>query len=110
MADDVLLLMKLQSLEEKIRQLVARCDSLKAELKESGLENKALKELVGKQSEEIKGLQKKRIEPADHFHNRDKISKIVGFRFADYDDPKGLKEKLDEYIREIDQCIALLGK
>ena len=90
--------------------MIARCDSLKAELKESASENQALKELAGKQSEEIKALQKKRVEVADHFHNRDKISKIVGFRFADYDDLKGLKEKLDEYIGEIDQCIALLGK
>ena len=110
MADNVLLLMKLQSLEEKIRQLVDRCDSLKTELKESALENKALKELVGKQSEEMKALQKKRIEAADHFHNQDKISKIVEFRFADHNNPEGLKEKLDAYIREIDQCIALMGK
>jgi ribose 1,5-bisphosphokinase PhnN len=100
MADQaVTITKKLQSLEDKVLQLVASCDVLKIRLKEAGQEN-----------EELKALQKKQVDKANHFHNQDKISKIVELTFADKDNPNGLKEKLDEYIREIDQCITLLSK
>jgi|APFEC2959095171_1045051.scaffolds.fasta_scaffold00004_83 hypothetical protein len=111
MADQaVTITKKLQSLEDKVLQLVASCDVLKIRLKEAGQENEELKAIIKKQGEEIKALQKKQVDKANHFHNQDKISKIVELTFADKDNPNGLKEKLDEYIREIDQCITLLSK
>jgi regulator of replication initiation timing len=110
MADQAVLTKKLQSLEEKVLQLIASCDILKIKLEEARQENIELKVVIRKQGEEMKALQKKQVEKANHFHNQDKISKIVELTFADKDNPNGLKEKLDEYIREIDQCITLLSK
>ncbi|MES2730814.1 MAG: hypothetical protein V4714_03665 [Bacteroidota bacterium] len=110
MVDQAVLTKKLQSLEEKVLQLIASCDIVKTKLKEANRENEELRAVVKKQGEEIKTLQKKQAEKVNHFHNQDKISKIVELTFADKDNPSGLKEKLDEYIREIDQCITLLSK
>ena len=110
MADQAVLTRKLQSLEDKVLQLIASCDILKMKLQEASQENEELKATVRKQGEEMKALQKKQVEKANHFHNQDKISKIVQLTFADKDNPNGLKEKLDEYIREIDECITQLSK
>src|SRR5689334_21916045 len=110
MADQAAIGKKFEALEEKILQLAASCNALKSKLQETTRENEGLKATVRKQNEEIKSLQKRVTEELNKFHNQDKISKIVKFRFADQDNPGGLKEKLEEYIREIDQCIAHLSK
>ena len=110
MADLSELTKHLQSLEEKVRQLIAVRNILEAKLAEALQEKDELQTVVKKQVEEIKVLQKKLLDKSNHFHNQDKISKIVELTFADKDNPNGLKEKLDEYIREIDQCIALLSQ
>lgn len=109
MATSPALTKQLHVLEEKILHLVSSCAVLKNKLREIDQERDELELIVGKQAEEIKALQKKLAEK-NHFHNQDKNSKIVKFTFADNENPSELKEKLDEYIREIDQCITHLSK
>ncbi len=44
------------------------------------------------------------------FQNKFKISKIVNNMAAGGEDPTELKEVLDQYIKEIDKCIAHLSE
>jgi chromosome segregation ATPase len=85
-------------IEEKINLLVSKLEKSQNELLEYKRENEQLKNQLNVQNDELK-----------NFKNREKISKIVG-GVADSDE-KGaqLKHKINEYIREIDKCIAYLS-
>jgi hypothetical protein len=115
MADESALTKRLESLEGKVRQLVISHEKLKAQLKEANQENETLKVTLKQQGEELKrmaseALQKKPVGNSDRFQNQDKITKIVALTLADKDPTGELKEKLNEYIREIEQCIAQLSQ
>ncbi len=115
MADESTLTKRLESLEGKVRQLVISHEKLKLQLKEANQENEALKATVKQQGEEIKrmaaeAIQKKAADKSNHFQNQDKITKIVALTLADKDHTSELKEKLNEYIRDIEQCIAQLSQ
>ena len=115
MSDESALTKRLESLEGKVRQLVISHEKLKLQLKEANQENEALKATVKQQGEEIKrmtaeALQKKATGNLNNFQNQDKITKIVALTLADKDHTSELKEKLNEYIRDIEQCIAQLSQ
>ena len=82
------------------RKLMLLLDKYKAMKKEIGLlqdENQELRESLKQKNEQISG-----------FQNQIKISKIV-----DEIDSGGdveLKKKIDDYIKEIDKCIAHLSR
>ncbi|HSZ72402.1 MAG TPA: hypothetical protein VK750_06975 [Cytophagaceae bacterium] len=88
---------KLTLLEEKIRKLIEAYDQSLLEVKELKEENAFLKSLVKNKEEEIK-----------NFQNQFKISKIVTTLADDTHRKVELKLKINEYIREIDKCIAYL--
>lgn len=88
---------KLIVLEDKIKKLIDVYDQSLQEVKELREENAFLKSLVKNREEEIKS-----------FQNRDKISKIVTTLADDTHRKAELKLKINEYIREIDKCIAYL--
>jgi len=88
---------KLIVLEDKIKKLIDVYDQSLIEAKELKEENAFLKSLVKNREEEIK-----------NFQNRDKISKIVATLADDTHRKVELKLKINEYIREIDKCIAYL--
>ena len=88
---------KLILLEDKIKKLIEAYDHSLIEIKELREENAFLKSLVKNREEEIK-----------NFQNRDKISKIVTTLADDTHRKAELKLKINEYIREIDKCIAYL--
>ena len=88
---------KLIVLEDKIKKLIDVYDQSLQEAKELREENAFLKSLIKNREEEIK-----------NFQNRDKISKIVTTLADDTHRKAELKLKINEYIREIDKCIAYL--
>lgn len=88
---------KLILLEDKIKKLIEVYDQSLQEAKELREENAFLKSLVKNKEEEIK-----------NFQNQFKISKIVTTLADDTHRKAELKLKINEYIREIDKCIAYL--
>lgn len=91
------LVSKLNLLEDKIKKLIQVYDESLAEVKELKEENAFLKSLIKSKEEEIK-----------NFQNQYKISKIVTTLADDTHRKSELKLKINEYIREIDKCIAYL--
>jgi len=97
--DQELLKTNLNGLERKILVLVTEHKNLKEELKGLKRENQELKEAVRARDEQIAG-----------FHNQLKITKIVDSINPEDGSASELKKKVDDYIREIDKCIAHLSR
>jgi hypothetical protein len=97
--DQELLKTNLTGLERKILVLVNEHKNAKDELKGLKRENQELKEAVRARDEQIAG-----------FHNQLKITKIVDSINPEDGSASELKKKVDDYIREIDKCIAHLSR
>lgn len=98
--DQELLKSNLNGLERKIQMLITEHKSLKEELKGLKTENQDLKAALKVRDDQIAG-----------FHNQLKISKLVDSLHSEDDGSvPELKKKVDEYIREIDKCIAHLSR
>ena len=89
---------ELATLEEKIKQLLEENKALKGEIVDLRKDKATLRETVEKKVEEI-----------NNFQNQIKISKIVD-SMAVEDDAAELKYKINEYIKDIDKCIAQLSR
>ena len=89
----------LNGLERKILMLLSEHKNLKDALRQTQTENQELKT----------GL-KTRDEQLFNFKNQIKITKIVDNINPENESASDLKKKVDEYIREIDKCIAHLSK
>jgi regulator of replication initiation timing len=89
----------LNGLERKIIVLLNEHKSLKEEVKSLKLENSELKADLRKRDDQLV-----------HFKNQIKITKIVDHINPEDGSASELKRKVDEYIREIDKCIAFLSK
>ena len=97
--DQELLKTNLTGLERKILVLINEHKSLKEEVKALKKENQDLRAAVKIRDEQIAG-----------FHNQLKITKIVDSLNPEDGSVSELKKKVDEYIREIDKCIAHLSR
>ena len=97
--DQEVLKTNLNGLERKLLVLVSEHKNLKEELKTLKNENLELKTAVRIRDEQITG-----------FHNQLKITKIVDNLHPEDGSVSELKKKVDEYIREIDKCIAHLSR
>ena len=97
--DQELLKTNLNGLERKIMVLVTEHRNLKEELKGVKSENQQLKSALKAREEQIAS-----------FHNQLKITKIVDNLNPEDGSVLELKKKVDEYIREIDKCIAHLSR
>ena len=93
-----LLKTKLATLERKLTLLLNEYNSIKNQ-------NLAL---IG-ENEELISLIKVKDEQIFNFQNKIKISKIVN-EIDEGEDSSELKRKIDDYIKEIDKCIAHLSK
>ena len=89
----------LNGLERKILVLLNEHKTVKDEMKGLRLENTELKTDL-----------KKRDEQLHNFKNQIKITKIVDHINPEDGSASELKRKVDEYIREIDKCIAHLSR
>ena len=90
---------ELATLERKVKLLISEHQKLKDELVTSKRENDQLKSQLNVKEGEL-----------SNFQNKFKISKLVGNMVVEKEDTKELKVVLDEYIKEIDKCIAHLGE
>lgn len=89
---------KLSGLEKRIHDLIEAYQSEKAK-------NSLLKQTNQSLKEEVEALQAKLAD----FQNQYKIAKIVSSTTVEKDEAVELKNKLNEYIKEIDRCIAHLS-
>lgn len=94
-----LLKANLNGLERKLVVLLNEHKNLKEQVKSLKNENQSLRDSVRMRDEQL-----------DNFTNQIKISKIVDRLNPEDGQPSELKKKVDEYIREIDQCIAHLSQ
>ena len=90
---------QLTSLERKMKLLINDYQHTKMEVEQMQLENTSLKSTVQEKEDQI-----------NNFQNTIKIGKIVGRIDAEEGNSSELKNRVDEYIREIDKCIAHLSK
>ncbi len=88
-----------QSLERKINLLLNQFTGEKQKNEQLRIENQQLGEQL-----------KSKIEQIQNFQNQIKISKIAGSIGTDSEDVSKLKDKIDDYVNEIDYCIAQLSR
>ncbi|MBA4144912.1 MAG: hypothetical protein DI538_20135 [Azospira oryzae] len=97
--DQELLKTNLNGLERKILVLLNEHKALKDEMKGLKLEN-----------HELRGDLRRRDEQLSNFKNQIKITKIVDNINPEDGSVSELKKKVEEYIKEIDKCIAHLSQ
>lgn len=90
---------RLAKVENQLKKLVDLHLLLKNEKEELSQQNSRLKTEI----ESLKGQ-------ISNFQNQDKITKIVTNTTVEKEESIELKHKLNEYIREIDKCIAHLSE
>lgn len=91
---------RLSDIESRIKFLIQEYNLKQNQLQEYIDENSRLKQENEQLKEEIKS-----------FHNQDKISKIAtSVTFQGNESNEELKKQLDEYIKEIERCIAHLNE
>jgi len=90
---------ELNLLNKKINELVTSYSNLKSEYENLKTEKEALKGLLLDRETEIKELEKK----------YDKI-KLTGALLGDSENAVEARKKINELVREIDNCIALLNR
>ncbi len=90
---------ELQSLERKVALLISEHKNLKAQNDQLQKQNLGLEDQLKSKNEQVQS-----------FQNQIKISKIAGSVGADRRDASELKRKIDEYVNEIDVCIAHLSQ
>jgi len=89
----------LNGLERKIMMLLNDQKTLKDEIRTIKLENHELRTDLRKRDEQLA-----------NFKNQIKITKIVDYINPEDESISELKRKVDEYIREIDKCIAHVSR
>jgi regulator of replication initiation timing len=90
---------RLAKVEHQLKKLIDQHSQIRSEKDELAKLNTELKT-------EIKGLEVR----VANFQNQDKITKIVTNTTVEREESTELKNKLNEYIREIDKCIAHLSE
>ena len=91
--------LELQALERKIRLLLSQYKTLLSTNEALKNENLELKSLIQTKDNQI-----------NDFHNKIKISTIVDRITVGEKEVKEVKNKIDEHIKEIDNCINELSK
>jgi len=89
-----------ESIENKVNNIISLYNSLKKEKEEILEENTKLRSDISERDKSIKSLEEK--------INLLRISKSVGA--LDVEKNMESRRKINEYVREIDKCIALLNK
>lgn len=90
---------ELLTLERKISLLLHEYKSLKTSFSQLQQQSKDLQDQLSAGNDRIQS-----------FQNQIKISKIAGSVGADRGDASELKRMIDEYVEEIDNCIAHLSQ
>lgn len=89
----------LDSVEQKVEKLIALCDALKADNSALLEQNKILQEALIEQENTLKELDEKM-----------RILKLAKSFSAESEKTVDIKEKINEFVTEIDRCILLLNR
>lgn len=89
----------IESIESKVKRLVLLYKQIKQENSQLENENKSLQLELAKKEQQIVELEEKI-----------KVIKITHLVSSSDEDKKRVKIKINEYVREIDRCIALLNQ
>lgn len=90
---------QLASLEKKIGKLMAYCDALEAERASLQEQNQAMQVALEKQGTALKEQEEKI-----------RVLKLARSVSANSEKTIDIKQKINEFVREIDKCISLLNK
>ncbi|WP_017732158.1 hypothetical protein [Nafulsella turpanensis] len=90
---------KLNMLERRLKLLLSDHQRVQKELEQVRNENKELKSVVRTKEEQL-----------DNFKNKINISKIANSATVDESESAEIKQKLSDYIKKIDLCIAHLSE
>lgn len=90
---------QLASLEKKIGKLMAYCDTLEAERASLQEQNQAMQVTLEKQGTALKEQEEKI-----------RVLKLARSVSANSEKTIDIKQKINEFVREIDKCISLLNK
>ncbi len=90
---------ELQTLERKIRLLITQYSQEKKNSDDLKSQNEELKQLLSAKEQQI-----------SDFQNKIKISTIVDSISVGESEATEVKNKIDDYIKEIDKCINQLSK
>ena len=89
----------IERLHKKLESLVANYQQLKEDLKASNQKVDVLSKQLGEHNQTIQQLNEK-----------NKVLKLSSSIQGKQGDNKAAKQKINELVREIDKCIALLNK
>ena len=89
---------RIEHLERRLRKLVELYRHSQRELAQLQQEKASLEELTARQKREL-----------SNFQNQPKTSKIVTSVTVNPQDAAELRQRIEECVREIDQCIAYLS-
>jgi len=90
---------ELNNLERKVKLLLGEYSQLKDAYQKVSSENQILRSQVNQYEHNMTS-----------FQNQMKISKIVESMVVGENNVESVKEVIDDYIKEIDKCIAHLGE
>lgn len=90
---------ELQSLERKLKILIGEYSMLRDEANALRRENLELRSALSAKDNQL-----------NSFQNKFKISKLVDYVSDGENNMPELKQKIDDYIKEIDKCILQLSK
>ena len=109
MATENQLFANIDSFEHKVAQLVGHVTRLSNRIKSLEDDNTNLRSTIRDQEKQIKELQKKQPGTKQSFTNSKEFGKIVVNNLADTATSTEIKQRLDEYIQEIERCIEYLS-
>ena len=105
----ILIFSRFNALEQKLRGMAENYGEMKRIFEEIRLDNDNLRKVLNETLKENQELQKKLNQQVKNFKKSDKFTKIAVNNLKSTGNPVQLKEKLDEYIVEIERCISQLS-
>lgn len=107
--DELLILTRFNSLEIKLKGLLRDYIEVKKQLSEVKTDNEKLRNELYDSQKENQELQKSLNQERKNFKKSDKFTKIAVNNLKSTGNTAELKEKIDEYILEIEKCINQLS-
>ncbi|WP_240163779.1 hypothetical protein [Spirosoma taeanense] len=99
----------MEQLERKVGVLKVICDDAKRRIKDLEKTNSELNKKLKEQQDQIKQLQRKQEESEKNTTKSKDFGKLVKDNLSGTDTNAELKQQLDEYIRDLERCIAHLS-
>lgn len=103
------ILLKFETIQSRLNELVLKLNLTLEKLKKSEEENNSLKILIKQQEQSLKNLHKTQGNQQKDFVKKEFFHKLANNTGSSSDDKDDLKRTLDEYIKEIESCIAKLS-